>query len=186
MFNTLHRTAAAALVLSALAGSAGAADAPAIAGHWASAAPEAQGPIFATRDFQLDDTSWSLVFRAFADSAATQPLFRIDVAGVYLVGGPSGAVPGAMEGIFPATQRKLTAESAAGVAMFESMGCKLEQGVTKSLVSEGCGFLPPLMQAMGEYDLVALKDGQLFFGDRTGDLTKARPTKLTPFPLVKQ
>jgi hypothetical protein len=39
------------------------------------------------------------------------------------------------------------------------------------------------MQNMGEYDLVAIRNGQLFFGDRSGDLSKARPDKLTPYPL---
>lgn len=161
-------------------------EAPAIAGHWASVAPEPSGPITATREFRFDESGWSVQFRAFADAAASQPLFRIEVAGVYVIGGPSATVPGAHDGIFPATRRDLTAESPAGVAMFAEMGCALEQGVTRSLISEGCGFLPPLMQAMGEYDLVAITDGQLFFGDRTGDLTKARPDRLTPYPLARQ
>ena len=67
-----------------------------------------------------------------------------------------------------------------------NLALTLEEGATKHLVSEGCGFLPALTRAMGEYDLVAMKDGQFFFGDRAGDLTKARPTMLTPFPLVKK
>ena len=181
----IHRLTA-ALGFAALSLPAHAGDAPAITGHWRSAAPEAQGGIFATRDFHIDGDRWSVTFRAFADQAASQPLFRIDVAGAYVLGGPSASVTGAHEGIFPAIKRDLTAESPAGVALFASMGCTLENGVTKHLVSEGCGFLPALMQAMGEYDLVALKDGQLYFGDRAGDLTKARPAALTPFPLVKQ
>lgn len=160
--------------------------APSITGHWVSEKPEAGGPIFATRDFTFDERNWSVTFRGFADAEAKQPLFRIEVAGVYLVGGPSGTVSGAFDGIFPATRRDLTAESAGGVAMFATMGCTLEEGVTKHLVNEGCGFLPALTAAMGEYDLVALKGGHLYFGDRAGDLTKARPTKLTPYALVKK
>jgi hypothetical protein len=41
------------------------------------------------------------------------------------------------------------------------------------------------MQAMGEYGLVALRGQRLFFGDRAGDLTKARPEKLTAYPLIR-
>lgn len=160
--------------------------APSIAGHWVSADLEPQGPIFATREFQFDENTWAVTFRGFADAEAKQPLFRIDVSGIYLIGGPSSTVSGAFDGIFPATKRDLTAESAQGVAMFSQMGCTLESGVTKHLVNEGCGFLPALTAAMGEYDLVAVKDGHLFFGDRSGDLTKARPAKLTPFALVKK
>jgi hypothetical protein len=176
----------AAAVAAALCGTARADGAPDISGSWASTGPEAMGPIHATRAFTFTDRDWSVEFRAYADAQGTQPLFRIDVAGVYRLGGPSAAVPGAYEGIFPALRRDITAESAAGVAMFAEMGCALTQGTPKPLVDEGCGFLPPLMQAMGEYDLVALRDGQLYFGDRAGDLTKARPAALTPFPLARQ
>lgn len=161
-------------------------DAVSIGGRWTSVAPEAQGGVFATREFQFDDGRWSVIFRTFADEAASQPLFRIDVAGAYVIGGPSAAIEGAHNGIFPALQRDLTAESPAGVALFAGMGCALEEGVVKHLVDEGCGFLPPLMQVMGEYDLVALQDDRLFLGDRTGDLSKERPAALTPYPLVRQ
>ena len=157
-----------------------------IDGHWISASPEAQGGIFATREFHIEGDRWSVVFLAFADEAANQPLFRIDVTGAYVIGGPSATVDAAYEGIFPALQRDLTALSAGGVALFAGMGCTLEEDVVKHLQDEGCGFLPPLMQAMGEYDLVALREDRLYFGDRSGDLTKARPTALTPFPLVRK
>lgn len=160
--------------------------APDIAGRWKSTSAEAEGPIHAMREFQITSESWAVVFRAYADAAASKPLFRIETGGIYVLGGSSATVQGAFEGIFPATRRQVTAESAEGVAMFAGMGCKLEQGVAKTLTVEGCGFLPPLMQAMGEYDLVALRDGKLFFGDRAGDLTKSRPARLTPYPLVKQ
>lgn len=161
-------------------------DMASIDGHWISESPEAQGGVFATREFQIEGDRWSVIFHAFADRAASQPLFRIDVAGVYVIGGPSATVDGAHEGIFPAIRRDLTALSAAGVTMLAGIGCTVEEGVVKHLVNEACGFLPPLMQAMGEYDLVSLQEDRLYFGDRSGDLTKSRPTALTPFPLVRK
>lgn len=162
------------------------AEAPDISGHWRSRAPEAMGPIFATRDFTLTDRDWTVQFRAYADAGGKLALFTLDVGGVYVLGGASASVPEAVEGIFPATHRSLTANSDAGAAFFAGQGCALTVGQPMPLVEKGCGFVPGLMQAMGEYDLVALKDGSLFFGDRSGDLTKARPTALTVYPLVRQ
>ena len=161
-------------------------EAPSLQGHWASAALENYGNHFATRTFTFIDKEWRVTYRAYADAQGKQPLFRLEVGGFYVLGQASAGVSGAFEGIFPADHRQLTAESAAGVGMFASMGCTLEQGKALSLVSQGCGFVPPLMQAMGEYDLVALKDGRLYFGDRAGDLSKARPAALTPYPLVRK
>ena len=161
-------------------------ESPALPGIWSSAAPENYGSHFATRTFTFTDKEWSVTYRAYADAQGKQPLFRLEVGGVYVLGQASAAVPGAFEGIFPANRRQVIAESEAGVAMFAGMGCTLEQGKALSLVSRGCGFMPGLMQAMGEYDLVALKDGRLYFGDRAGDLTKARPAALTPHPLVRK
>ena len=102
---------------------------------------------------------------------------------VYALGEPSAQVPGAREGVFPALSRSVTADSDAGVQMFATMGCRLQRGQETLLLNSGCGFVPGLMQAMGEYDVVAVVQGQLFCGDRAGDLTKARPAKLTPYPL---
>lgn len=161
-------------------------EAPDLKGRWASAAPENYGSHFATRTFTFSDKEWSVTYRAYADAQGKQPLFRLEVGGFYVLGQASAAVPGAFEGIFPANRRQVSAESEAGVGMFASMGCTLEKGKALSLVSQGCGFVPGLMQAMGEYDLVAFKDDGLHFGDRAGDLTKARPVALTPYPLVRK
>ena len=159
---------------------------PKINGIWHSVAIEPSGPIYATRTFTIADQAWRVAFRTFADAQGKQPLFTINVNGVYVLGNESKIVKGAYEGIFPATQRHITAYSPAGVNMLASMGCQLTQGQKTSLLTQSCGFVPSLMQAMGEYDLVSVQNGQLFFGDRSGDLTKARPEKLTPYAVVRQ
>lgn len=161
-------------------------EAPNLQGSWASAALENYGNHYGKRAFKFTDTTWQVTHRAYADAQGKQPLFRLNVGGVYVLGQGSSAVPGAFEGIFPATYRHVTAESEAGVQMFAAMGCTLKLGEETPLVSQGCGFVHGLMQAMGEYDLVALKDGKLFFGDRAGDLTKSRPTALTPYSVQRQ
>lgn len=158
----------------------------AIVGQWASAAPEAYDHIFATRQFHITPKRWGVLFKVYADAAGTQPLFHLNVGGPYTLGGPSAKVDSAAEGIFPADHRLITADSPAGVQLFASQGCTLQQGKALPLVQQGCGFVPGLMQNMGEYDLVAIKNGQLFLGDRSGDLSKARPDKLTPYPLLRQ
>ena len=157
-----------------------------IQGQWASAGPENYGNHHATRTFSIGEREWQVRYRAYADALGQRPLFTIRVTGVYSLGEPSTKSVGAREGIFPALSRSLTADSDAGVQMFAGMGCSLERGKETLLLNSGCGFVPGLMQAMGEYDLVALSQGSLFFGDRAGDLSKARPDKLTPFPLLRR
>ncbi len=161
-------------------------EAPNLKGRWTSAALENYGSHFATRTFMFTNKEWRVTYRAYADAQGKQALFRLDVGGFYVLGQASASVSGAVEGIFPANRRHVTAESDAGVGMFASMGCTLEKGKALPLVSQGCGFVPSIMQAMGEYDLASLKDGRLYFGDRAGDLTKARPVALTPYPLVRK
>ena len=154
-----------------------------IVGKWASVAPEAYDKVYATRQFIITAKRWGVLFKVYADAAATEPLFHLNVGGPYLLGASAVKVPDAIEGIFPADIRMLIADSPAGVQLFADQGCRLRQGQPLPLVQQGCGFVPSLMQNMGEYDLVAIRNGQLFFGDRSGDLSKTRPDKLTPYPL---
>jgi len=186
-FRSLRVLSALFALSSSLAVSARAQEAaPVLTGRWVSTSPENMGHTFAIRSFTFEGERWRVQFRAFADSLAKQPLFTIDVGGVFVIGARSTKVPGAWEGIFPAQYRRLTADSEAGVAMFAAQGCQLKLGQTLSLTHKSCGFVPSLMQAMGEYDLVSLKGDLLYFGDRSGDLTKERPAALTPFPTRKQ
>jgi hypothetical protein len=162
------------------------AEAPSIDGTWVSVAPENIGGPFATRAFTFDGDAWSVVFSTFADDGLTQPGFTINVAGYYRLGGASAAVPGAWNGVFAAFDKTVTAHSPEAVAMFADMGCTLELGQPFDLTDQACGFLHAAMEAMGEYDLVSIQGDQLFLGDRSADLTKARPTMLTPFPVVRK
>lgn len=157
-----------------------------IQGQWSSAAPEHYGSHHATRSFVIGEHAWQVRYQAYADAQGRQPLFTLRVSGVYVLGEASVKVDGAREGIFPALSRHLTADSPAGVQLFASMGCHLVQGQETALLNTGCGFVPGVMQSMGEYDLVALTQGQLYFGDRAGDLTKVRPARLTPYPLLRR
>jgi hypothetical protein len=108
-----------------------------IAGAWRSEAPEFYGNHFATRAFNITDRAWQVTYRAFADADGTQPLFTIRVRGHYVLGGASDSVAGAVEGIFPAVARGVTAESDAGARMFAAMSCPLRPGQEKALLNSG-------------------------------------------------
>lgn len=158
---------------------------PDISGRWRSEKIEKYDHLYATRSFAFSKSSWELTYQAYLDADTQIPVFTLYVSGEYLLGGQSKVVDAAHEGVFWAKKRDLIANSDAGVQLFASMGCALQIGTRNSLIEEGCGVIPSVMNAMGEYDLVSLKDGKLYFGDRSGDLTKSRPDKLTPFPLAK-
>ena len=142
--------------------------------------------MFGKRHFQIGQKEWSVEFETFADEKGAIPLFTIFVEGVYVIGGESKVVENAYNGIFPVTSRSVEINSDAGVDMFAQMGVNVEKNKKISLLDEGCGFIPSLMDCMGEYDLVSLQDGKCYFGDRDGDLTKQRPTKLTPYAVIKK
>ena len=158
---------------------------PDITGHWISIAAEPTGESWVTREFRIEGDRWQVLFHCFADAAMTLPLFTLDVGGIYAIGGPSGTVVGAYNAIFPASRRHVTVDSDAGAGLFASMGATIAVGERRPVTDATFAFIPALMDAMGEYDLVALRNGQLFFGDRNGDLTKVRPTALTPFALAR-
>ncbi|MGL4237097.1 hypothetical protein [Tabrizicola sp.] len=162
------------------------AEAPDIDGRWVSVAPENFGGPFALREFTFEGDAWRIVLKTFADEAMTEPQFTLDVAGYYRLGAESMAVPGAWNGVFAAFDKTLTAHSAETVEMFGSVGCTLVVDQPFDLTDSACGFFHATMDNMGEYDLIAMRDGQLFLGERSGDLTKARPTALIPYPLVKE
>jgi hypothetical protein len=156
-----------------------------LVGKWSSPALENLGQIYGTRQFVFGQSAWSLVFTAYGDANAKLKLFTLSVGGQYHLGA-SSSVANATEAVFLFHRRSVRAESAAGVGLFASMGCSLELGQAKDLSSQGCGFLPSLMSAAAEYDLVSLQNGKLFLGDRSGDLSKARPSKLGTDGLAKR
>lgn len=158
---------------------------PNIEGAWRSLAREPVAGFWTTRSFFFNADRWSLIFKGFSDKALSRGLFTLHVSGIYLLGGAAENVAGAFNGIFPASRRAITVDSEDGVVLFAQMGEQVKRFEHLDLVDKGLGFLPPLMSAMGEYDLVAVIDERLFFGDRSGDLTKTRPTKLTAYPLVR-
>ena len=184
----MRKTLAVAAVAAALAATgdaAGGLRARDLIGRWASPAPENLGQIYGTRAFVMTERAWALEFRAFADAAGQVGLFALRVEGTYALLGASRAVPGATEANFRFGRRYLTA-SASGAGLFAPSGCALEPGVERDVSADGCGFVPSVRAAPVEYDLVRLDGDRLFFGDRSGDLGKARPERLGADPVVRR
>jgi hypothetical protein len=153
-------------------------------GRWASPAPEtirnADGSvIYGQREFVFTEKAWALHFQAFGDAAATFQLFGLRLEGTYTLGGPSAAVPSAQEAEFFFTGRHVTAY-APMLDMFKNVttGIEWQAGVEQDVSATGALFIPSVANAPVEHDLVQLENGQLRLGDRSGDLTKARPQTL--------
>jgi Adenomatosis polyposis coli down-regulated 1 len=157
-----------------------------LVGRWESSKLENLGQLYGSRNFVLTERAWALQFKAFADEAGKTPLFSLRAEGTYTLGQSSVSVLGATEANFRFTKRYVTAESEAGVGLFQSMGCSLKLGAETNVSTSGCGFIPSVKAASLEYDLVQLDGNNLYFGDRSGDLTKTRPNKLNPEPVTRR
>ena len=157
-----------------------------ITGQWQSPDPESYGSHYATRTFTLTEQDWKVLYQAYADPQARQPLFSIRAFGVYVLGEVSGTVANAREGIFTTHSRSVTADSDAGVQMFAAMGCTLVYGQETALSGTDCGIVPGLTPDNREdHELVALDKRKLYFGDHSGDSSGSYPDRLTPYPLIR-
>jgi hypothetical protein len=162
-------------------------------GRWTSPQPEpipnADGStIYGVRDFTFAPETWRLRFTAYGDADAKHPLFTLRAEGHYTLGDPSVAVPGAREAEFHFARRLFTAHTEPFVELLNGAGAgsaPWTPGVEQDVSITGALFVPSMAQAPIEHDLVAFRDGALFLGDRSGDLSKARPAALGAYPLAR-
>ncbi len=155
-------------------------------GKWISATAEDIGSGFANRSFDLGENDWTLAFTLYADEAQSQAVFRIEFAGRYLVGGPSAYVADAQEAVFQYASRSVTPLSEGAVAMFAAAGCTTRLAQPMDATLTGCGFVPSVIASAVEYDLISITGVEMRLGDRSGDLARERPAKLSDFPLIRQ
>lgn len=163
----------------------------ALIGRWASPTPEtianADGStIYGIRDFRFATETWSVRFSAYGDAQASYPLFTLRAEGSYRIGADSAAVPGAHEADFAFHARYLTAHAEQFVDLLnsaDSAGTTWVTGSERDISANGALFFPSVAAAPVEYDLVALRDGMLYLGDRSGDLSTVRPVLLGRDPL---
>jgi hypothetical protein len=168
-----------------------------LTGSWSSPVCEAYdngmgGKNYLTRDFTLTATTWRLDLGLFGDDACTVPLFSAEIEGPYTLGALSTKVPGATEGNFSYDSLVWTAQTADIAALFTSSDCGAdpwEVGVPQDVSVTGCiGVAKPIADCPTDHDVVAIEDGQLFFGERITDMCKpeGRPAALVAYGLDKE
>lgn len=165
-----------------------------LAGRWASGGCEAYddgqgGKSYLTRDFTLTADTWTLNLGLFGDEACSYALFTVEINGPYSLGGLSEIVPGATEGDFAFGSIVWTAQDQGLADTFTGAGCGTnawEVGVPQDVSATGCiGVAHPIAECPTDHDVVALANGQLFFGERITNMCElaGRPKALGPYGL---
>lgn len=162
-----------------------------LAGHWGSPSCEPAGPgVYIKRDFTLTESTWKIVATLYTDAACGTRFLGVDIDGPYEVKGPSATVAGATEVDYRVVNHRVTAYSDAALQTFNQGGCgpsprALNQAL--DITQTGCApfMFPTVAQCPFEMDLNKIDGDTLYFGDRSGDLCKARPTKLGQAPLSR-
>lgn len=168
-----------------------------VAGEWASAGCEAYpdgkgGESYLTRDFTLTETTWDLSFSVFGDKDCKVALFTAQIHGPFTLGALSKTADGATEGQFAFETNAWTAHNQQMADTFTGAGCGAgawEVDKAQEVGGTGCiGVAHKIADCPEEYDLVGIKDGRLYFGERITDMcTEAgRPAALGPYGLTKK
>lgn len=206
MFRSLALVAACSLFsVSALAkdkpAKAGKAAAPDITGEWLSEGgcekmPNGQGgETYFNRHFWIDKAEWKIHFTTFGAADCTGELLQVEIAGPYKLGKASKAVAGATEGDFSTSKTMTVTPKAEGVlGWLNGAGvCGKKDwkvGEAHDVSKTGCKELgikgKAQCKAHRELDLVKVEGDKLWFGDRSGDMCKARPTKMAGGAMVKK
>ncbi len=140
-----------------------------ITGKWESVAIEkAANGSFGKRAFVFKDSAWEVKATLYLDSSATQPIFTFRGVGMYVSGNPSVKVEGATEAVFSFSHKYITLHVAdtALVKKFGFTSCGLTAETEKEITETGCSFFVSKSVCGQEYDLVSMKDDQLYLGAR--------------------
>ncbi len=191
--NTLHIGGLTALALTVTLGTGCGTQAlnQQLSGRWTSATCEAGGPnIYVKRDFTLTDATWKLNVGIFNDAACATKFVAIDVTGGYQVKTASATVTGATEVNYLVTTHTVTPANDAAVQTLTQSNCgsgTRAVGQPVDVTKTGCTALgiPTVAACPMELDLNKIDGDNLFFGDRSSDLCKARPTALGQLPVVR-
>lgn len=162
-----------------------------LSGRWVSNTCEPAGPgLYVKRDFTLTDGTWKLVVTLYTDAPCSTKFAGIDVDGPYEVKQASAAVPGATDVDYKVVGHHVTAYSDAALQALNQSSCgpaprALNQAL--DVTQTGCAAfgVPSVAQCPFEMDLNKIDGNNLFFGDRTSDLCKARPAKLGQYPVSR-
>jgi hypothetical protein len=167
----------------------------ALSGQWTSPNCEsfpdgAGGQINLTRDFRFTGGRWKLDLGFFGDAACSSPLWTVAIDGPYTVLGPSAKVAGAHEVDFASETNVWTPKTDAIAKMLGDAKCgsaPWEVGKGQDVATNGClGVAHPKAECPKELDLVKIEGSRMWLGDRSGDLCKVRPDKLSGFAVERR
>jgi hypothetical protein len=162
-----------------------------LSGVYSSTAPEQWYGGYGTRRFEFDRGHWSLVFNHALDANMQNRTFQFRTEGLYKVGAPSAAVPGAFEAVFFEDVKYFTLLTADPdiVKRFGFAACGLTLGVEADISVTGCAGWKPVSECREDHDLLAINEAGLQFGVRPRDnnmcTADRRPTTLLQ-PVVRQ
>jgi len=162
-----------------------------LVGRWVSASCEPAGPnLYVKRDFTITESTWQLNVVLFNDAACAAKFVGIDVGGGYQVKQDSASVPGATEVDYLVGNHSVTPYSDPAVQTLTQGKCGSGPwaiGTKADVTQTGCTPLqiPSVATCPMEFDLNKIDGNNLYFGDRSSDLCKARPGKLGALPVVK-
>lgn len=158
-----------------------------LVGSYAGATCETTGAasVYYLRQILFSPLNYSSTIRFYSDSACTSFTLLYEQQGAFRLGQPSASVADATEVELDAAVRVLTAQTAAAAATLNTLApCGGETaggwtvGVRRDLTAYGCKDLIPPSRGTTvppacptEYDVLALRGGALYLGQRPADPT---------------
>jgi hypothetical protein len=128
--------------------------------------------IFIKREAIFVDDNWEIFIRSFLDEDGKIPFFTIHAKGNYILGQESSELPGAVLVDFHNRARYLTAHQQSLVDMLNETSpfdgewmVDLERDVS----SRGCVMVPSIETCPVEYDVIKIKENEIYFGDFTAE-----------------
>lgn len=150
-----------------------------VLGSWQSvtceALPDGRGDSqFRRREISFTPERWNFFATFFGDPSCTVPLFMARIEGPYRLG--TLIASGATEADLYFQRLLFTALNEQAAEVLNSLGCgdaDFQVGIEQDTSETGCVF-PPTHEYPLEYDLVQIKDGLLYFGERPEENTLNR------------
>jgi hypothetical protein len=168
-----------------------------LTGHWLDNTCISIGNnLYIQRDFTLTPPDWIGLFTIYGDANcnASAKQVVLNTTGSFSIGDPWQPVPNSRQAIFGFGKRTLTPVTQSFADFLNgSNKCgpgNWKAGQEQDISATGCEALgtEPVSACKAEYDLLQLKDGLLYLGDRSASLCDdpaKRPTKPGPAGLKK-
>lgn len=168
---------------------------PDLQGTWASAGCEevpasAGGASYLKRAYVFTEDHWRLDLRFHEDSACARESFGIDVEGGYELGPKLMEPRTATEARFSIERVRLTPRHIDAAVAFGEAFCGAEPWVVgqgQDISRTGCLGIPSVDECPMEYDIVSVRRGMLWHGDRSQGLCDPLrlPTTFGPHPVSR-